>query len=131
MSALFLAINLPGCGPDTHDPDEMADHLVAQIRGSGRGTPVDQRIMVSGIPAPQWLTPETLANLRAQSATPVHQSPHPLAVDKCDFVDGLPAECRALLAHVIVCEPCRRGMVNIIQSSPGYPDLFGRNGGDR
>lgn len=126
MSALFLAISVPGCGPDNWDADDIADHLVAQIKGSERTVPHEQRIMVSLIPGPQWLTPETLANLRAAATGPAHQSPHPLAVDQVEFIDGLPAEHRTLLAHLIVCEPCRRSAINIIQSNPEYPDLFAR-----
>ena len=50
---------------------------------------------------------------------------HPLAMDLVEFVDEQKPEWRLTLAHVAACEPCRRSIINIIQSSAkGYPDLF-------
>ena len=50
---------------------------------------------------------------------------HPLAIDLCEFIDGLPTNTeRMILSHIATCEPCRRGVINIIQSATGYPDLF-------
>jgi hypothetical protein len=51
---------------------------------------------------------------------------HPLAIDMCELVDDLPEQHRMILAHIACCEPCRRGLLNIIQSADGYPDLFAR-----
>jgi hypothetical protein len=49
---------------------------------------------------------------------------HPLATDLVEFVDEQPAEMRMILAHIACCEPCRRGVINIIQTNDEYPDLF-------
>lgn len=49
---------------------------------------------------------------------------HPLAIDLLNLVDGQRPEFRMMLAHIAACEPCRIAVVNIIQSSPDYPDLF-------
>jgi hypothetical protein len=84
---LFLAITIPDdIAPGEDDPDEVADILVAllnrqrvttamarEILASGNVEAVDaaidvERIMVHAIPSPQWLTPETLARLRAAYA---------------------------------------------------------------
>lgn len=66
---LFLALNFPGVDPTTIDPDDLADDIASALN---EGLAHDSgRIMVSGIPSPQWLTPATLANLRA-AAKAVH-----------------------------------------------------------
>ena len=49
---------------DTDDPEQTADDLAAIINANW--TPFD--IEVGAIPAPQWLTPITLSNLRAAAA---------------------------------------------------------------
>lgn len=62
---LFLALTIPDV-PASWDADDLADHLARlltdarQIEGASEG-----RVMVNGIPGPQWLTAKTLANLRA------------------------------------------------------------------
>jgi len=53
-------------------------------------------------------------------------SHHPLAIDIVELVDELSPGRRSTLAHIATCEPCRRGLVNIIQSNADYPDLFDR-----
>lgn len=60
---LFLALLVEGAHPD-HDPDDLASDVAWSVNKDGRlGT-----VTVGGIPAPQWLTPETLANLRAAAS---------------------------------------------------------------
>lgn len=61
-----------------------------------------------------------------ERSDPAPLGQHPLAVDLCEFIDDQPVELRQLLAHVVTCRACHKSVVNIIQSSPGYPDLFGR-----
>lgn len=120
---LFLALTVNDVDP-TSDPDDVADELATIING-GRTT-ARSRVIVCAIPAPQWLTPSTLANLRA--AATAHDDldgHHPLAIDLVEFVDGQPAEHRAIVAHLAACVPCRRALVNIVQSAKDYPDLFG------
>lgn len=80
MSAtLLVALSLPGDGWTDQDPDDIADVLVAiineeRVRNGGVDAADDEAgfdrpevepVMVSAIPAPQWLTAEALANLRA------------------------------------------------------------------
>lgn len=69
---LFLTLMIPGAD-DTLDPDMLADELVTMLNEAreANGGPYG-RIMLGLLPAPQWLTPETLANLRAaaQGSTP-------------------------------------------------------------
>lgn len=61
-ASLFFALHVPGLDPATVDPDEIADDFAACIN---EGMAHDSgAIMVSGIPGPQWLTSDTLANLR-------------------------------------------------------------------
>lgn len=64
---LFLALFVPNADPERDDPDALADDLVRTINGAG-APPYGDAVMVGGIPAPQWLTPETLANLRRAAA---------------------------------------------------------------
>ena len=82
---LFLAITIPDdiC-PGVDDPDVIADEIVSMLNvgrttsawarqildGSYDGenpNPGVEPIMVDAIPSPQWLTPETLATLRASA----------------------------------------------------------------
>ncbi len=60
---LFLALRIPDSHED--DPEALAYDLVA-ILNNEWPSPYD--IGVAGIPAPQWLTPATLANLRRAAA---------------------------------------------------------------
>ena len=84
---LFLAITIPDdiC-PGVDDPDDIADEIVRLLNES-RTTSAWARqmldgtydsenpnsgvepIMVDAIPSPQWLTPETLATLRASAGS--------------------------------------------------------------
>lgn len=57
---LFFAVSVPGVD-SSREADDVADELVAILN---KGRKRDARVMVSAIPGPQWLTPETLANLR-------------------------------------------------------------------
>jgi hypothetical protein len=118
---LFLALSMPNADDSVDDPDRIADDIVLSLRHDGHG-----RVMVGGIPSPQWLTPATLANLRAAAAGRDSEGRCPLATDLVDFVDGQPQQWREIVAHIACCEPCRRGVVNIIQTSAEYPDLFDR-----
>lgn len=73
---LFFAVYMPDVDPqdENNDPDMIADALVGiineeRVRNAGADavgfdSPEVKPVMVSGIPAPQWLTPETLANLK-------------------------------------------------------------------
>jgi hypothetical protein len=49
---------------------------------------------------------------------------HPLAIDLAEFVDEQPPAWRMTLAHLVCCEPCRRSVINFIQTNEMYPDLF-------
>lgn len=62
MSALFLALEIPGA--DGTDPDDLADEIAFLLTKSINDLGRPGRVRVHGIPAPQWLTPETLENLR-------------------------------------------------------------------
>jgi hypothetical protein len=64
-ATLFFALWIPGAMTDA-DPDMCADVFARiineeRIRNGGLGREVE----VSAIPAPQWLTSETLARLRS------------------------------------------------------------------
>jgi hypothetical protein len=59
---LFLALAFPGLDPATTDPDALADDIAAAVNESFAAD--SGQVMVSGIPGPQWLTPQTLDNLR-------------------------------------------------------------------
>lgn len=67
MPTLFLAVSYPNddIGEEDVDPDQAADELVAMLNEVRRynGCPPDQMLMVSALPAPQWLTRESLASL--------------------------------------------------------------------
>lgn len=60
----FFALNVPGIDA-TMDPDDLADSLVAVLNERRQRA---DRITVSAIPSPQWLTPTTLANLKRAAA---------------------------------------------------------------
>jgi hypothetical protein len=66
-ATLFLALDFPGVNAATADADEFADGIALAVNEALAAD--SGRICVSGIPSPQWLTPETLANLR-QPARP-------------------------------------------------------------
>lgn len=66
-ATLFLALSVPGADPDVLDPDDVADRLAAMLNLDVKRR-LDDRIMVNAIPSPQWLTAETLANLRVAAA---------------------------------------------------------------
>ena len=73
---LFLALALPDEAFPLDDPDDVADAIVRELNHQAAKAEMikaifehrehvpPERIRVSGIPAPQWLTPDTLANLR-------------------------------------------------------------------
>jgi len=84
---LFLAITIPDdLIPGEDDPDAIADEIVRllndqRIRAVAARAILDgsydvdggafvERILVNAIPAPQWLTPETLRNLRTAADNP-------------------------------------------------------------
>jgi hypothetical protein len=128
MSTFLLALSIPGLDPDVDDPEEIADRIALTLTDHPvhGGTDKPGEVMVSAIPAAQWLTPQTLANLRANAADrPASMTKCPLAIDLCEFIDDQPLDMREFIAHIVTCRSCHRGVVNIIQSSPGYPDLFG------
>ena len=77
-ATLFLALSIPGVDPSM-DPEIIADSIALvlnedRVRNGGVDAALDddagfdrpevEPVMVAAIPAPQWLTPETLANLR-------------------------------------------------------------------
>ena len=80
-ATLLLAIYIPGHMPDLQpdDAELYADVFVGvvneeRVRNGGADevgfdTPAVEPVEVSAIPAPQWLTPETLARLREPRAT--------------------------------------------------------------
>lgn len=75
MATLFLAISFPldDVNDEDIDPEQVADELVVMLNEvrQNNGAPFDERLMVSALPAPQWLTPESLAKLkRAAEAEP-------------------------------------------------------------
>ena len=122
---LLVAVYVANADHEAKDPDDLASDLVDSLNGGH--TTASSPFIVGGIPAPQWLTPATLANLRANATAKPTATPHPLAVDLCGMVDGMPAEWRLWFAHVITCVPCRQGALNIIQTAKDWPDLYGRN----
>ena len=61
-ATMFLALHMPGIDPTTSDPDEIADDVAALLNDGEFLS--DATVTVSAIPAPQWLTPATLAALR-------------------------------------------------------------------
>lgn len=59
---LLLALALPGrFDPEEVDPEEMADEIVMFVNEHREGY---DRVMVSAIPAAQWLTAKTMAALK-------------------------------------------------------------------
>jgi hypothetical protein len=49
---------------------------------------------------------------------------HPIGIDLLAFLGEQPADRRELLAHILVCKPCRQDVINMIQWDQNYPDLY-------
>lgn len=60
-ATLFVALYIPGIDTTRDDPDSVIDDLVALLNAFRDD---DKQITVSAIPAAQWLTAQTLENLR-------------------------------------------------------------------
>jgi hypothetical protein len=88
QATLFLALTIPGVDAASTDPDELAEDIATSVNENLAAD--SGRVMVNAIPAPQWLTAKTLANLRAAAALDCTDTLRPEDLVGVDKTEGQP-----------------------------------------